>query len=77
MSFTEFNAIQQMILAAAVKLGGKQASIVREDTPLYGGESLGDTLRPTRCPYSSYDQVPRQPTCPRIVHEQYATRDRA
>ena len=74
--FTESNTIGQMILDAVAKLRGMQASMVREDAPLYGGESLGDALRPARWTDASYDQVPRQFTCPRIVHGQCSTRDR-
>ena len=77
MTFTKSNTVEQMILDAAAHPGGKQASLVREDAPPYGCESLGDEPRPVRWPYASYDQVSRQLTCPRIVHGQCVTRDRA
>jgi len=46
--FTESNTVEQMILDAVMQLGGKPASMVREDALPYGGESLGDDLRPAR-----------------------------
>ena len=77
MTFTESNIIEQTILDAAAKLDGKQASMMREDAPPYGGELLGDDLRPARWTYASYDQVLRQLTCPSIEHGQFLRRDRA
>lgn len=76
MSFTESNTVEHMILDATAKRGGKPASIVREDAPAYGGELLGDELRPARWTYASYDQVPHQLTCPRIEHGRFSRRDR-
>lgn len=68
MTFTEFSPVEQVILDAVAPLGGKPASIVREDAAPYSSESLGDALRPALWTYASYDQVSRQLTCPRIVH---------
>lgn len=59
--FTESNTVEQMILDAATKLGGKQAPSVREPSPRYGGDSLGDELRPARWSYVPAAQIPRQP----------------
>jgi hypothetical protein len=53
-----------MVLDAVAHRGGKQASMVCEDAPPHGGESLGDELSPTRWVYASYDQVPRPLACP-------------
>lgn len=39
--------VEQMILDAATKLGGRQTLMVREDSPGWG-DSLGDELRPAR-----------------------------
>jgi hypothetical protein len=64
-----------MILDAVAKLGGKQVSMVSEDEQPYGA-ALSDELHPVRWTYASYDQVPRQLTCPRIVYGQCSTRDR-
>jgi hypothetical protein len=50
--FTEANTVEQRILDAVVQLGGKPASMVREDCLPYGGESLGDALRPVRWTYA-------------------------
>ncbi len=50
--FTESNTVEQMILDAVVQHRGKPASMVREDAPPYGGESLGDALRPARWTYA-------------------------
>ena len=61
MIFTEANTVEQMILDAVTKLGGRQATMLREDSPRYGGESLGDELRPARWSYVPADQVPRKP----------------
>jgi type I restriction enzyme, R subunit len=58
--FTESNTVEQMILDAVTKLGGKQPSMVREDAPHYGGESLGDALRPVRWTYALHTDIPRQ-----------------
>src|SRR5437763_16842888 len=58
--FTEANTVEQMILDAVTKLGGTPASMVREDALPYGGESLGDALRPARWTYVSHTDVPRQ-----------------
>ena len=55
--FTESNTVEQMILDAVAKLGSKQASMVCEDASPYGGESLGDDLRPVRWTYTP------TPTC--------------
>jgi hypothetical protein len=77
MAFTESKTVEQMILDATAKLGGKQASIVREDTPPYGGESLSAELRSARWTYASHDQVPHQLTCPRIEQGRFSSRDRA
>ena len=35
MTFTESNTVEQMILDASAKLGGKPAAIVREDMLFY------------------------------------------
>jgi hypothetical protein len=77
MTFTESNTVEQMILDVAVKFGGKQAAMVREDALPYGGESLGAELRPARWTYASHDPVPHQLTCPRIEHGRFSSRDRA
>src|SRR5207253_6679412 len=58
--FTESNTVEQMILDAVAKLGSKVASMVREEAPLYGGESLGDALRSVRWTYALHTDVPRQ-----------------
>ena len=76
MSFTEFNTVKQMILAAITQLGSTPASLVREEAPPYGGESLGDALPLVHWTYASYDQVPRQLTRSRIVLSRCSTRDR-
>jgi hypothetical protein len=44
MTFTEYNTVEQMILDAVAKLGGKQASMIREHARPYRDESLGDAL---------------------------------
>ena len=75
MSFTESNTVEQMILNAATGLDGK-GMVIRKDAAPYSSESLGDALRPARWTYASYDWVPRQLTCPRIVHGQCSTGDR-
>jgi type I restriction enzyme R subunit len=59
--FTEANTVEQMILDAVANLGGKPISRVREDTPPYRGESLGEDLRPARWTYAPSTEVPRQP----------------
>jgi hypothetical protein len=59
--FTESNTVEQMILDAATKLGDQPASRMREDAPLYRGESLGDELRPARWTYAPHTDIPRQP----------------
>ena len=46
MTCTESNAVEQMLLDAAVKLGGKQASMIREDALPYAGKLPGDERRP-------------------------------
>ena len=46
--FTEPNTVVQMMLDTAAKRGGQPTSMVREDAPPYGDESLGDALRPVR-----------------------------
>ena len=58
--FTESNTVEQMILDAVAQHRGKPASMVREDAPPYGGESLGDALRPARWTYAPHTDVPRQ-----------------
>ena len=55
--FTEANTVEQMILDTVTQLGGTPASMVREEAPPYGGESLGDALRPARWTYAP------TPTC--------------
>src|SRR5262245_33945606 len=60
MIFTESNTVERMILSAVTQRGGTPASLVREDALHYGGESLGDELRPTRWTYSSHTDIPRQ-----------------
>jgi len=59
MTCTESNIVEQTILDAVTKLGGKQVPRVRKDAPPYRGESLGDELRPALWTYVSYDQVTR------------------
>ena len=59
--FTESNTVEQMILDAATKTGGKQVLMVRDDSPRYAGDSLGDELRPSHWEYVPAAQVPRQP----------------
>jgi type I restriction enzyme R subunit len=49
-----------MILDAVTRLDSTPASMVHEDAPLYGGESLGDALRPARWTYASHTDIPRQ-----------------
>jgi type I restriction enzyme R subunit len=58
--FTESNTVEQMILDAATRAGGRQARAVREASSGWG-ESLGDELRPARWEYVPATQVPRQP----------------
>src|SRR5262252_10452203 len=58
--FTESNTVEQMILDAVTQRGGTPASMVREDALLYGGESLGDALRPARWTYAPHTEIPRQ-----------------
>ena len=58
--FTESNTVEQMILDTVAQRGGTPASMVREDAPLYGGESLGDDLRPARWTYAAHTDTPRQ-----------------
>jgi type I restriction enzyme R subunit len=58
--FTESNTVEQMILDAVTQRGGTPASLVREDAPPYGGESLGDELRPARWTYTPHTDIPRQ-----------------
>ncbi|PKN60883.1 MAG: DEAD/DEAH box helicase [Deltaproteobacteria bacterium HGW-Deltaproteobacteria-11] len=60
MTFTEANTVEQMILDAVTKLGGRQAVRAREDLPGWG-DSLGDALRPAHWTYVPAAQVPRQP----------------
>jgi len=45
MIFTEFNTVEQMILAVVAPCGCTPASMVREDVPSYEGKLLGDGLR--------------------------------
>jgi type I restriction enzyme R subunit len=59
--FTESNTVEQMILDAVTKGGDKQTPRMREDAPLYRGESLGDDLRPARWTYAPHTDIPRQP----------------
>lgn len=61
-AFTESNTVEQMILDAVAKRGGKQPSMLREDALRYGGESLGDELRQTCWSYVPASQVPRRPS---------------
>ena len=61
--FTESNTVEQMILDAVAKLGSKPASMVREDAPHYGGESLGDALRPARWTYALHIRAKRLLVC--------------
>ena len=58
--FTEANTVEQMILDAVTQRGGTPVFMVREDTPRYGGESLGDELRPARRTYASHTDIPPQ-----------------
>lgn len=60
MTFSESNTVEQMILDAATSLGIGQASAVRETSKRYGGESLGDELRPAAWTYVPIAQIPRQ-----------------
>jgi type I restriction enzyme R subunit len=60
MMFTEANTVEQMILDAVTQLGSTPVSLVREDAPSYGGESLGDELRPARWTYTPHTDIPRQ-----------------
>jgi type I restriction enzyme R subunit len=60
MMFTESNTVERMILDAVTQHGSTPASLVREDALHYGGESLGDELRPTRWTYISQTDIPRQ-----------------
>jgi type I restriction enzyme R subunit len=59
MTFTEANTVEQMILDAVTKLGGKQTAMLREDLPGWG-ESLGGELHPAHWTYVPAIQVPRQ-----------------
>ncbi len=61
MVFTEANTVEQMILDAVTKLGGRWVSKAREDLPCYGGESLGGEMRPACWSYLPAVQVPRKP----------------
>jgi type I restriction enzyme R subunit len=58
--FTEANTVEQMILDAVTHRGGTPASMVHEEALRYGGESLGDALRPARWTYASHADIPRQ-----------------
>jgi type I restriction enzyme R subunit len=58
--FTESNTVEQLILDTVTQRGGTPASMVREDALRYGGESLGDALRPARWTYASHTDIPRQ-----------------
>ncbi|MCX5810231.1 MAG: type I restriction endonuclease subunit R [Proteobacteria bacterium] len=60
MTFTEFNTVEQMILDAVTKMGGKQETMLREDSPRYGGDSLGDELRPAHWTYVPTAGIPRK-----------------
>ena len=60
MTFTEFNTVEQMILNAVTKMGGKQETMLREDSPRYGGDSLGDDLRPAHWTYIPAAEIPRK-----------------
>ena len=60
MTFTESNTVEQMILDAATKLGGPQAFMLREDSPVWG-DSFGHELRPARWTYVPATQIPRLP----------------
>ena len=57
---TEANTVEHMLLDAVAQRGGTPASMVREDSLPYGGESLGDDLCPARWTYTSHTDVPRQ-----------------
>lgn len=59
MTFTEANTVEQMILDAVTKLGGKQTAMLREDLPGWG-ESHGGELHPAHWTYVPAIQVPRQ-----------------
>ena len=41
-------------------VAARQRLMVREDAPPYGGESLGDALRPARWTYAPHTDIPRQ-----------------
>jgi hypothetical protein len=48
MNFAESNTVEQLILNAVTKLGGKQVSMIREDALPYVSESPSDKLCPAR-----------------------------
>ncbi|MBM4431656.1 MAG: type I restriction endonuclease subunit R, partial [Chloroflexi bacterium] len=60
MTFTESNTVEQMILDAATRAGGRQPAAIREISPGWG-DSLGEELRPARWEYVPATQIPRQP----------------
>ena len=59
MTFTESNTVEQMILDAVTKHGGREPLILREVSPGFG-ESLGGELRPARWDYLPAALLPRQ-----------------
>jgi len=61
MIFTESNTVEQMILDAVTRLGGRPAPGTHEVPTLYKGESLGDELRPPHWTYVPATVIPRQP----------------
>ena len=60
MTFTEASTVEKMILDAVTRLGGRQAAMLREDSPGWG-DSLGAALRPACWTYVPAAQVPRKP----------------
>jgi hypothetical protein len=77
MNVTEPNTIKQMILHAVAKLGGKHASLVREDATPHDGESWGAELCPARLDL----HLPRSCSVPvyfsSFEHGRFSRRDRA
>jgi type I restriction enzyme, R subunit len=58
MTFTESNTVEQMILDAVDR--PQQPSLVREESPTYGAETLGGAPRPARWDYTFGPLLPRQ-----------------
>ena len=56
-AFTQSNTVEQMILDAVTKLGGKQASMVRED-----GAALRERVARRRTAPGAFDLRTRPPT---------------